>query len=534
MSTNDQPVNLPTTLPGNQLLLEGLVADVLNEHFGEAVELIGIVLYRRGSLSFPDIVRICNLSFLAFPRDMLNPFNAYNAASAASNSMSHQHIRDALIVLIHYGLVDVVVGSPTTYTINPMEVVYRLCLPSYLALFSENAEERSVMEKVLQGGMVKRSFLARDTSKDTVASLMARRFLRSVDSYTSTEAGELVVTFNTAELQLCILKRYILDYVSSKHDAASAAVLTELLEAVISVGGSSSNAKTFRARISVGDLTIADLTKRVKMGSNQLIATLIKLQQLGLITKRTAANVTAIVPAPAAGRKRKAPQRALNTKQLMSLAEEAEEDGGGEYFSNLLESAPGTSGGPSYQVRFYDIIEEIQAEILFEVIKAKYGQDGARVFELLFTSRQKLEASHIADICAISREDALKYVHVFSQDGICQVQEVPKIVQSCSAGAIGGAMSALMRSVASSFWLYFIDPWRVRRSVVSLLSNSAVNLRRRFRFEVNLQCKLEDRASVLTQVEEEYFERVHVAQDTLEANGINLVFSLIFLLVRTN
>jgi hypothetical protein len=270
------------------------------------------------------------------------------------------------------------------------------------------------------------------------------------------------------------------------------------------------------------------------MGSNELIATLIKLQQLGLINKRTTANVTAPVAGPVAGRKRKTPQRALNTKQLMSLAEEAEEDGGGEYFSNLLESAPGSAGGPSYQVRFFDIIEEIQAEIMFEVIKAKYGTDGARVFELLFTGRQKLEGSHIADICAISREDALKYVHVFSKDGICQVQEVPKIVGSSSAGAIGGAMSALMRSVASSFWLYFIDPLRVRRSVVSLLSNSAVNLRRRFRFEVNRQCKLEDRASVLTQVEEEYLERVHVAQDILEANGINLVFSLIFLLVRTN
>ena len=92
----------------------------------------------------------------------------------------------------------------------------------------------------------------------------------------------------------------------------------------------------------------------------------------------------------------------------------------------------------------------------------------------------------------------------------------------------------MMRAVASSFWLYHVDDAKVRIALLSIVAKSIVNLRRRFRFEVNRQCKIEDRASVLTKVEEEYLAQVHSAQDTLEATGINLVFAATFLLIKTN
>ena len=75
-------VPLPTSLPGNQILSEGIIGDILNEHFGEAVELVGIVLVRNGPLTFSEIWRISNANFLAFPRDMLNTFNIYQSSSS--------------------------------------------------------------------------------------------------------------------------------------------------------------------------------------------------------------------------------------------------------------------------------------------------------------------------------------------------------------------------------------------------------------------------------------------------------------------
>ena len=542
------PTSLPAALDGNQLVLEGLISDVLNEHFGEAVELVAVVLYRNGALTLVDIVRICNASFLAFPRDAVNPFNAYNVASASSDSISLKAVRDSLLVLVHYGLVSVATASsPCVYSVLPSEVVNRLCFPAQLALFTD-PDEKLVMEAILKRGMMKRSRLVDLAGgrgfKDVVAGLMARRAIRSVDSlsaapkepHTSTDSSqdELVVTCNTAELHLSLMKGYMVDYVSSKLDAQSGAVIAELLNPVLAIGGSSGS--SFRSQISVGELSVGEISRNLKMSSNELISTLMRLQQFGLAAKKQFAAPPSV--SAAAGRKRKAPARALNTKQLLAIAQDeddSEQAGDGSFFANLLDANTVSGSGPSYTVRFFDLIEQIQNDLVFELVRAKYGVDGARVFEVLSESKQKLESSHIADICAISREGALKFLHALSTDGVCQIQEVPKVVGSAAMSAAnGGGLSAMMRAVASSFWLYHVDDAKVRIALLSIVAKSIVNLRRRFRFEVNRQCKIEDRASVLTKVEEEYLAQVHSAQDTLEATGINLVFAATFLLIKTN
>ena len=87
----------------------------------------------------------------------------------------------------------------------------------------------------------------------------------------------------------------------------------------------------------------------------------------------------------------------------------------------------------------------------------------------------------------------------------------------------------MMRSVASAIWLYYVDKPRARKCLVSMLYQTIINLRRRFRLEVSRQCKIEDRATVLTEPEEEYLQKVHEAQDILELNAIKLVPSLLAL-----
>jgi hypothetical protein len=538
-ATEAAPPKGPASVPGHQVLLEGLVADILNEHFGEAVELVGLVLFRNGQLAFSDIVRICNLSFLAFPRDAVNLYNEYSQATFASDSISFRSVRDALLVLIHHGLVTVTQGSPTLYALNAVEIVGRLFLPVYLDLFSDE-EERAVLEHVLKRSLVSRTRLIElvgtRSAKETVSNLINRRVLVTAESMVTAVASndkaadqasaDVALRFNSTELQLSVIKQYVADFVGAKHDALSASVVEQLLTAVISVG--SVDSRSFASRISVGELAISDIAKYLpKTSSNDLIATLIKLQQHNIVAKKQFTAAAQTAPTTAAGRKRKTPSkptRAANTKQLLAMAEE--DSGEESYFSNLL----ATDGAPSYSLKFRDVIEEIGTDIVFNLVKAKYGVDAARVFELLSSSRQKFEASHVADLCAISREDALKHLHGFASDGLCQIQEVPKVVSS-SAAASGG-LAAMMRAVASSFWLYYVEEEKVRRALVSLLANSVVNLRRRFRFEVNRQCKIEDRASVLTKAEQEYLESVHSAQDLLEANSIQLVFSLMILLIR--
>ena len=531
-------------LQGNQVTLEGLVADILNEHFGESVELVGIALFRNGQMTFVELVRICNMNFLSMPRDSLNPFSEYTKATFGSDSVAYKTIRDSLLVLIHHGLVTVVTdgsGSTTIYSLNAMEIFNRLLFPMFLEPFEQNVDgEKTAVETLIKKHMMTKNSLiqtceesngvSKNNAKETVSSLMGKRVIVSVDSLStssptkSSKSAELVVRLNSAELQLEVIKRYIVEYVAGKYNADYASVIQSLLGTVSSREGGTN----FRSRVSIGDLSVADINAKLKMSSNDLISTLIKLQQAGL-----AARQQAFVEAakPVGGRKRKSAPvagRAKNTKQLLSMIEDEDDND----FSELVGESSLPSGAPSYTVRFFEIIEEIESEILFQMVKAQYGTEAARVFELLANTGQKYEASHVADICAIAREDALKYLHAFAQDGLCRMQEVPKVTTSASAASAG--VAAMMRAVASSFWLYFVDHEKVRREIISLLSKSIVNLRRRFRFEVNRQCRIEDRATLLTKQEQVYLETVHAAQDTLEGNSVQLVSSLLILLLRSD
>ena len=540
-------VNLSkSNVPGHQVLIEGLIADILNEHFGESVELVGIALFRNGPMTFPELVRICNMNFLAFPREILNFFNEYSNATFSMDSVSYRSLRDALLVMIHHGLVSATQSAPCTYSLNSIEVFNRLLFPLFLDQFQ--GSERDVMEELLKKSMVPRAVLTEATSGDAVESLQARRAIVSVDSMTlgsptkvtssSKKEDKVVVRFNSTELQLGVLKQRIAEYVEGKYGPSLVQIVNELLDTVTARPESSDSARTssidFKSRVSIGDLAVSDIAKRLKLGNNELISALIKLQQSGIVCKKQSTTAVVAEPVKASGRKRKspsaAPTRAKNIRQMQAMIDSEPEEEKHDDFSDLIGEKHSLSGVPSYSVRFFEILEEIEAEITFELIKAKYGPEGARVFELLSRSGQKYEASHIADVCAISREDALKYVHSFARDGLGQIQEVPKVTTS-SATAAGG-VSAMMRAVASSFWLYSTEDDRVRRALVSLISNSIVNLRRRFRFEVNRQCRIEDRASLLTKAEQQYLETVHAAQDILEASSIQLVSSLLILLIR--
>jgi hypothetical protein len=531
-------------LPGHQVLIEGLIADILNEHFGECVELVGIALFRDGSMTFPELVRVCASNFLSLPRDTLNPFTEYSKATFANDQVPFKIVRDALLVLYHHGMVTATANpnQGTSYAINAMEVVNRLLFPMFLDMFPES--ERAVVQTLMNKSMVPKDALASAHGKAVVEELMHRRIIVTVDSLVTTEtspsktvastskAAKLVVRLNFPELQLSVLKKFILEYIEGKYeDHNFSLIVQELMKTVCSADGTA-HASTLRGRVSIGDLSVTDLSSCLAINSHELISSLIRLQQAGVVTKQ---QFTAVrdepSQTPTKGRKR---GRAKNTKQLLAIANESDQE---DDFADLLGKGASnikhdsvSQGTPSYVMKFFETLEEMESDLFFQLVKAKYGTDAARVYELLAASGQKYEASHIADICAISREDSLKHLYCFVRDGICQMQEIPKVVTSASAA--GAGISAMMRAVASSYWLYSIQTDKVRRCLLSLTSNTIVNLRRRFRCEVNRQCRIEDRASLLTKAEHQYLETVHAAQDILEANSIQLVPSLLVMLIR--
>lgn len=522
-------------LIGDQLVLEGLIADILNEHFGEGVELIGIALFRNGSMSFPELVKVCNLRFLGFPRDVVNRFSQFN--HSGSDSMAFKLVRDSLLVLIHYGLVSFApsyTSSPSQtcmyYTLREAEVINRLSLAEFLELV-EDPEEKHAMEQVLKRGRMKRSKLIEYAKgKGPVDLLLAERVLVTLEPVSSA-----VIGYHGSELQLGVIKKLMVRFYEAKLDKISAEVISALLDTVRSENQSVS-----------GDLSVGDISSRVTIdqktsSSTSLISTLIKLQQKGYISKKQHFSTTSASEQPLAKKKRISSARAPNIKQQLTLVAEEKskkDDEGGMFFENLLtnDANPNTAGGPLYCLKLVDLLDEMESELCFELVKAKFGPEAARVYELLSSSGQKSESSHVAEICAISRESAIQHLHALAVNGLCQIQEVPKVVAtgaSSAAAAAGGGLSAMMRAVSSSFWLYSTDTEKARKFFITLIANSIINLRRRFRCEVNRQCKLEDRASNLTAKEKSYLESVSAAQDVLEGSALDLVASLQVLLFRS-
>ena len=306
-------------LPGNQVIVEALIADVLNEHFGESVELVGVALFRDGQMTFPELVRICTMSFLAMPRDALNPFTEYSRVTFGTDTIGYKTIRDSLLVLIHHGLVSVVpASSPTVYRLKPIEVFNRLLFPLFIEPF-DNPAERAAVEHLITRSMTPKSGLvdlceqsqgiSKNQVKEAISALQGRRVIVSVDSLVTTSptkgSCELVVRLNSPELQLDVVKRYMVDYVAGKHGSEYASVLQVLLEAVCSTEGDD-----YRSRVSIGSLSVSDLSKKLKLNNNQLISALIELQNAGLAARQQQQAPVAAPTKSAAGRKRKAPPAA--------------------------------------------------------------------------------------------------------------------------------------------------------------------------------------------------------------------------------
>jgi len=397
----------------------------------------------------------------------------------------------------------------------------------------ETDDEKRILEIVLMRGRVgKNDFQKSDLP--IVDSLLGRRVLVTVDSISSNSPRKsttisprknrgIIVTYNTPELELGFMKKFILNFLSDRlgENEIAIGILKCLLNVCSVVAGKS---RSLIESISIGDLSVTDIQKLLPAAPKQeLIGMIIELQGLGYIARKKLVQAAS----GATGAKRR---RAVNSKQLLNVSSGTPTGSSpDDDFEDLSVSLNGAAI-PSYTLKFFSIIDEVQQDVMSEIVTAKYGKDGARVYQLLTSSNQKMESAHIADVCAISREDAMKYLHKLHGDSLCSVQEVPKIFSTGSSAGGTAGVSAMMRAVASAFWLYYIDKDRARRGLVTIMCQSIVNLRRRFRLEVTRQCKIEDRATVLTATEEAYLERVHAAQDTLEANAINLVPSLVFLL----
>lgn len=445
----------------NQFVFEGVVADVLSEHFGEAVELVGVTLLRNGPLTIGEILRVANLSLLSFPREVSNPLTSFSASSV--EGVSWKHVRDSLLALIHFGLV--VLTSDNTYILQTDRVIRRLCFPIYLETTVLSLEEKVALETVLRRGRVARSAL----NAAATDSLLERKILLTVDSLTTTKRTKrdsIVITANIDTLHADLLGSLAATFVADQLGPTAGKLVSSL-----------------RA----GPASVTELE-----GGNELIGSLMRLQQQGWVVKSATTG------------------RVVNNKQM----------GKKDYFATLIDTASSDTV-PVYTLHMGRIMDELQACVVLNLVRARLGPEGARVFAGALG--RKLESHHLAEQCAIGREECLKHLHALAVEGICQIQEVPKVTGSLSAA---GGVAAMMRAVSSSFWLYSVDPVSARLCTTTWIASTITNLRRRFRHEVFRQCRIEDRAGTISQAEETYLFRVHEAQDAIEAASISLVHSL--------
>ena len=446
---------------GDQILLEGLIADILCEHFGEAVELVGVALLRSGPLEFSHLCRICTLNMLKFPRDVVNSFCGYTKSGVSE--LSWKNVRDALLVLIHFGLVCTEDASGhEVYTINGSACLHRLCFPAYLGL----DESQNVAEVLRRGRVV-------DVSSGS-------NCLKTVDSMKNSDgiSKGVVWCVDTVRVHSRLIVSFLDKFVSDQLGSLAGQIIVQLADE--------------------GDLSAMELQQRLGPES---VSSVIKLLQMNWICKKSG---PILLP------KAKV-RRTANTKQIQSA----------EFFSDLVDP----SIVPVYSLRLECLVGALRGEIVFNLIVSQFGVECARVFQAV-SGGMKLEASHIAEKCAISREDSLKHLHALAIAGIVQIQEVPKVTGSVSSGGV----AAMMRAVASSYWVYSVDESKARLAAVGLVAKATLNLRRRLRHEVLHQCRIEDRASSLSESQEAYLRRVHEAQDIIEANSIKLANSLAVLL----
>ena len=505
-------------LGGN--LAISLAADVLAEHFGDAGELIGLTLLEHcdTGLRFADVIKSAN-SKLGLPVT-LNAFNSFQA-----KEVSGEEARDALLTLLQHEVAEMTEAA--CFQTSLKTVLMRLRFPAILALVGKQVSVQAVelFAHVLRNGRVKRSDLLTTGSPSALDELLGKKYLRKVSpaAIPSTEAtpaptkpanrrvlprreaedsGETVVlTWNLPELSLELFKDAVNDLITHRLGSEAAEVF-RLASVTV-------RASTDRP---VCDwLTADDLVQWWWDTQPQTVSPAERQKLLDDKRDRIMRYLSLLSKHPDC--------RIFNSRveRVVSAAPAKRRRGAA---APAAEAAPPTEG--SYRIDWKSVCAAVESDLLQTLVLIKTGScEGLRIFNLLRSGKRQalaLDAGQISEASLIGRDETQKILHALTASGLVQVQEA-------GAGAVRGRGAP---AVAGS-WQYIVDAGKAREALARQLCQTTLNLRRRFRLEVQRQTRMEDRAQSLTDSERKYLEAVIQAQDVLEAQSIKsaLAFTLL-------
>lgn len=544
-----------------------LAADIIEDHFGRAVRIVADVLLIRGQLSIQEIVR--------FTKEECNAIQ--------QQPLKFQHIRNSLLLLLQHGLLvarphptasqsgDEVQQMKQVYGIPIEEVFARIRFSKYIEHICDQFGDipAEMLCTVLKYGTASAEFIVEecrkalagvtdaqlhgefqrlinenvvrviepfqgvptdpaDSSRQNRPSQGATAPIRDADSDSQSEGEQpggqkatvqtpskldrpavpskpvrpanlpvYVYRYNRRVLDLSLVKGLICRLVEERINQHAGQVVATLLSAVrptSQLGGTG---------VDVDWLKFPQIAQRMKelgfcaQGRDperekeklRKVLTLLAAHKDALLRQRT---VTSAGSASAGGSGRPTKSR-RGSAQSAAVGDEAE---------------------PEEETNEWCIEWPRAKKILInatttQLIRDQFGTAGLRIFNLLSEGNppQRLEDSHIFNICMIPPTEGREILHAMITRGILTWQEISR-----------GANSPLV----ASYWLHYVDRRRLEASLTWNVLQAILNLRVRFRVEMERGQLLESRQDSLTKKELQALNAGRRVEDILERSFLVL------------
>mmetsp|Transcript_24272 Transcript_24272/g.61859 ORF Transcript_24272/g.61859 Transcript_24272/m.61859 type:complete len:600 (+) Transcript_24272:108-1907(+) len=586
-----------------------LAGDILDDHFGSAVRLVGSSLLARGPLSIQDLLR----------------FTAEECTSTQQEPLRFHHVRNALLTLVQHGLViakphpvasqsgDSIQSLKQVYTMDVEDVLNRLRFPKFLeyCFYQYGDLGYELMCVMLNNGSctvdhaVREVMLGlRDVTDEELRGefkrLVDERLLRAVEpaqirlpaeapaSSSSSlplplagaavaegvavqaqgdpvpiangDLGEVsggassssaakrprvagadgkmavvgtaapapavtvVYRYNRAVLDLAVFKGLICRLIEERIDSHAAQVITALLTAVRpKERGSGVDADFLRfpqIEKRMLDLGFKNAGRDPKREQAQLLErlSLLAAHKDGLLKRRSVTGPAPVsfAPAPIAdldadiapasaaagpGKRRRGPVGAAAAVPVVSGGAR---HGGDQPPVVMLE----------WCIDWGTVKKLLTNATTSQIIRDQFGTEGLRMFNLLRESSppQKLEDKQIFEVCFVQPLEGREILNEMVRRSIVNWQEVPRG---------GGA------PLTASFWLYYVDLRRLNASLLWNVLQAMLNLRVRFRLEVDKGRLLESRQGSLTKKEIHALKEGRRKEDIIERSFLVLDAALL-------
>lgn len=511
-----------------------LAADILEDNFGGAAKRVGTVLLERGALSLQNLIRFVN-----------------EDEGVDVGRLRFVEVRNTLLTFVQHGLVvaksslpseaDSSRAIPQLYSMNLDEVLSRLHFSAFteyvLWIFGEIPFQLVCV--ILMHGRAARSFMISEVQKrvkDDVSEedittdlqgllsvglvcLVPPLFVSEAGGASQAKADEdhqpgrrkrmlgedpqeqqqlqaaqrpqdkdMVYTFSRSAFNLCLVKNLLCRIIEERTNQPFAGkVLAALLTSV-------RPAETGN-RVNTDYMTLQDIKARMR--------------EMGLIE--------------AQGRDHKTDEDAQKLIRYLNLLGpenrgQPEEEGVRLLKRRYLRSTATAVGGPpsedcaAWAVDWSYASKTLMNAVTSHLIRDQFGVSGFRIFNLLNerTPPQKLEEAQIFRSCMLAHDTGREILNQMCRRHILQWQEVAKG---------GGARDQPMYG---SFWLYYVDRKHVEMSVMHDVLQAILNLRVRFRTEVQKTVHLEGRPRSLTSGERSTLLKSYRSQDVLERSFLVL------------